>query len=193
MVAARNHDVAFIVMLAGPGVPGSELLVEQVLRISEATGMSHADAEKSAAKEREVLALIVKEKDNAVLEKELRTKLTGDASEAQLSGEIKTISSPWFRFFLTYDPATSLRKVTCPVLALNGSKDTQVSAQQNLPAIRKALEEGGNKHFEIVELAGLNHLFQTAKTGAPGEYAEIEETMSPVALDRIAGWILQQD
>jgi hypothetical protein len=78
------------------------------------------------------------------------------------------------------------------VLALNGSLDLQVPPAQNLPAIRKALEEGGNKHFEAVELPGLNHLFQPAKTGSPTEYAQIEETISPVALDKIASWILKQ-
>ena len=80
----------------------------------------------------------------------------------------------------------------CPVLAINGEKDVQVSPKQNLPAIRKALEEGGNQHVETDELPGLNHLFQTAKTGAPSEYGEIEETMSPVAMEKIASWILKQ-
>jgi uncharacterized protein len=103
--------------------------------------------------------------------------------------EIEQFTSPWFRYFLTYDPATALRRVTCPVLVLNGSLDKQVLPDQNLPAIRKALEEAGNKHFEIDELQGLNHLFQTAKTGSPLEYAQIEETISPVALDKIAKWI----
>jgi fermentation-respiration switch protein FrsA (DUF1100 family) len=78
------------------------------------------------------------------------------------------------------------------VLDLNGEKDLQVPPKLNLPAIRQALEEGGNKHFETDELPGLNHLFQTARTGAPSEYAEIEETMSPVALEKMAGWILNQ-
>jgi hypothetical protein len=75
---------------------------------------------------------------------------------------------------------------------LNGEKDLQVPPDQNLPAIRKALEAGGNKNFEIVELPGLNHLFQDAKTGAISEYAEIEETISPIALDRMSNWILKQ-
>jgi len=78
------------------------------------------------------------------------------------------------------------------VLALNGKKDLQVPPTLNLPVIRQALEEGGNKHFETDELPGLNHLFQTARTGAPSEYAEIEETISPVALEKIGGWILKQ-
>ncbi len=82
--------------------------------------------------------------------------------------------------------------MTCPVLAIDGEKDRQVLPQQNLPAIRKALEAGGNTHFEVDELPGLNHLFQTAKTGSPSEYAEIDETISPVALEKISSWILKQ-
>jgi uncharacterized protein len=96
------------------------------------------------------------------------------------------------QYFIHYDPATALSKVTCPVLALNGEKDVQVPPKQNLPAIRQALEAAGNKNFEIDELPGLNHLFQTAKTGGLSEYAEIEETMSPVALEKIASWILKR-
>jgi uncharacterized protein len=192
MVAARNSDVAFIVMMAGSGVPGDQILPEQVLLLSEAAGVDKADAEKRAATEREVLALVEKDKDDAVLEKDLHEKLSDQAVQAQLGAQIKKISSPWFRYFLTYDPATALRKVKCPVLVLNGEKDCQVSPAQNLPAIRQALTQGGNKNFEIDELPGLNHLFQTAKTGAVSEYAEIDETMSPVALQKIAEWILKQ-
>lgn len=78
------------------------------------------------------------------------------------------------------------------LLVLNGELDKQVLPQQNLPRIRKALQEGGNEHFEIDELPGLNHLFQTAKTGSLAEYAQIEETMSPIALDKMSSWILKQ-
>ena len=127
-----------------------------------------------------------------VLDPELRAKMSGDVPEAQIGMEIKQLTSPWFRYFLTYDPATALRKVTCPVLVLNGSLDKQVLPVQNLPPIRKALAEAGNKNVEIDELPGLNHLFQTAKTGAPTEYAQIEETLSPVALEKMATWIGKQ-
>jgi hypothetical protein len=192
MVAARNPDVAFIVMMAGSGVPGDEILVAQVEAIDESSGKTHAEAVQAGTREREILNLIKTEKDPAVLEKKLKDKMAEDGLEAQLGIEIKALTSPWFRFFMTYDPATALRKVTCPVLALNGEKDRQVPPKQNLPAIRKALEEGGNKHFEIVELPGLNHLFQTAKTGSPNEYAQIEETIAPVALDTMTVWILKQ-
>jgi uncharacterized protein len=190
MAAAQNPDVAFIVMMAGSGVPGDEILVAQGMLISEAAGTSHEEAEKNATDEREVLQIVEHEKDDAALEKELREKLAGKITEAQLRAQIKTLASPWFRYFLTYDPATALRKVTCPVLALIGEKDLQVPPKQNLPVIRKALADGGNKNFEVDELPGLNHLFQTAKTGAISEYSEIEETIAPVALENIASWIL---
>jgi len=155
-------------------------------------GVSREKAEQNATEQRELLALVKREKDNSELEKKLREKLAGTVPEAQLGTQIKQISSPWFRYFIAYDPATALRKVTCPVLVINGEKDLQVPPKQNLPAIRTALEPAGNKNFEVDELPGLNHLFQTAKTGSPAEYAEIEETMSPVALEKVASWILKQ-
>jgi pimeloyl-ACP methyl ester carboxylesterase len=192
MIAARDHDIAFIVMMAGPGVPGDQILVAQVRAIDLASGKSPEEAEKDATREREVLDLLRTDKNDAMLEKDVRAKLGADTPEAKVGMSIKQLTSPWFRYFVSYDPAVALRKVQCPVLAIIGEKDVQVPAKQNLPAIRKALEEGGNKHFDAEELPGLNHLFQTAKTGGPGEYAQIEETISPVALEKMAGWILQQ-
>jgi len=192
MIAARNKDVSFIVMMAGTGVPGDQILPAQAEAIAVASGTNPDEAAKNAAKEKEMLTLVETEKDQSVLEKELKEKMAGDVPDAQIGMQIQQITSPWFRYFLTYDPASALRKVTCPVLAINGSLDKQVLPDQNLPAIRKALDEAGNKHVEIDELPGLNHLFQTAKTGAPTEYAEIEETMSPIALEKITSWILKQ-
>ncbi len=192
MVAARNSDVAYIVMMAGTGVPGDQVIVAQGEAIALASGKTKEEAAKSRTKEEQIIKLVEMEKDQAVLEKQLRDKMAGDVPEGQIGMQIKQVTSPWFHYFLTYDPATALRKVTCPVLVLNGSLDKQVLPDQNLPPIRKALEDGGNKHFEIDELAGLNHLFQTAKTGAPSEYAQIAETMSPVVLEKISSWILKQ-
>jgi fermentation-respiration switch protein FrsA (DUF1100 family) len=197
MIAARNPDVAFIVMMAGTGVPGDQVLVAQGEAIAVASGTKPEEAAKHAAKEKEMLALIEAakvrtEKDDAALETKLREKMADDVPEAQISLQIKQLTSPWFRYFLTYDPAVALRKVTCPVLVLNGEKDKQVLPEQNLPPIRQALTQAGNKHFEVDELPGLNHLFQTATTGSPAEYAQIEETMSPVAMEKMATWIAKQ-
>jgi uncharacterized protein len=192
MIAARNHDVAFIVMMAGTGVPGDEVLAAQIEAISIANGKTPEAAAKDAAQERELLKLVGTEKDPAQLEKELKEKMAAESPAAQAGLQVELLTSPWFRYFMTYDPATALRKVRCPVLVLNGSLDKQVLPDQNLPAIRKALDEAENKNVEIDELPGLNHLFQTAKTGAPSEYSQIEETISPVALEKMANWISKQ-
>jgi pimeloyl-ACP methyl ester carboxylesterase len=193
MIAARNKSVAFIVLLAGPGVPGSQIIPEQTRLIDRASGMSADQAEKAAADERKLLDLVIKDKDPAVLETDLRAQLIADnMPSAQIDASIKTLTSPWFRYFITYDPATALRHVTCPVLALNGSNDLQVPPSQNLPAIEAALIEAGNTHYDTIQMPGLNHLFQTSATGSPADYARIEETISPVVLAKIAFWIREQ-
>jgi hypothetical protein len=97
--------------------------------------------------------------------------------------------NPWFRFFLTYDPVPTLEEVHCPVLAVTGEKDLQAPPDPNLAIIGDALNAGGNERVTLLELPGLNHLFQTAETGAPSEYGQIEETMSPALLDAVSGWI----
>lgn len=191
MIAARNRDVAFIVMMAGTGVSGDQVLVAQVELVTEASGKSHEEAVKAGAEEGEILALMKQNPDPAAFDKAVKEKFAHQLPGTRGLATINALKSPWLRYFVAYDPAVALSKVTCPVLALNGEKDVQVSPQQNLPAIRKALEAAGNKNFEVDELSGLNHLFQTAKTGAPKEYGEIEETISPVALEKISGWILK--
>ncbi len=95
----------------------------------------------------------------------------------------------WFRYFLSYDPRPTLMKAHVPVLAINGEKDLQVPAKEDLEGISQALKDAGNKDYKIVLLPNLNHLFQTTKTGAPSEYAEIEETIAPIALQTIGDWI----
>ena len=192
MVAAHDHDVAFVVMMAGSGVPGDQIIEAQQKLIEETAGESKEKVDLDTEREAEIIELIEKTQDNAALDKQLRTLMGASLPEAQLAAQLKNVETPWFRSFLTYDPATALRQLTCPVLVLNGEKDLQVPPKLNLPAIRKALDEAGNKHYEIDELPGLNHLFQTAKTGLPSEYGEIEETISPAVLQKIAAWILHQ-
>jgi fermentation-respiration switch protein FrsA (DUF1100 family) len=191
MAAAADRSVAFIVMMAGSGVPGDQIIVEQGRLIEMASGASADKAAQDAEKERETLKLVETDKDPAELKRLLGAKLAAEgAPDAQVAAQIKAATSPWFKFFITYDPAAALRKLTIPVLVLNGSLDLQVPPAQNLPAIRKAL--AGDKRAEIDELPGLNHLFQTAKTGSPAEYGQIEETISPLALEKIASWIVKQ-
>jgi fermentation-respiration switch protein FrsA (DUF1100 family) len=96
---------------------------------------------------------------------------------------------PWLKYFVSYNPVTDLRKVTCPVLAITGAKDTQVDAKTNLKLITNVLTQSRNKDFKTVELPQLNHMLQTATTGDLTEYSQIEETMSPVALNTITNWV----
>jgi hypothetical protein len=115
---------------------------------------------------------------------------TADELEPQIQAQLAQLDGPGLRYFLSYDPLPALRALDRPVLALNGEKDTQVPPRENLDAIRRALTAGDNDDFAVVELPELNHLFQTAGTGAPTEYGSIEETMSPVALEMMTSWIL---
>ena len=100
-----------------------------------------------------------------------------------------TFNTPWFKYFMSFDPTPYLKKLKCKVLALNGSKDVQVIASQNLPGIEAALKKSNIKNYEVKELPGLNHLFQTCKTCTVNEYGKLEETFSPAALDIITEWL----
>lgn len=103
--------------------------------------------------------------------------------------KIKQITTPWMKFFMKYDPASNLALVKCPVLAVNGEKDLQVSAQENLSAIENSLKKGGNKDIITKIYPNLNHLFQETKTGNPAEYQTIEQTFSPLVMEDFTKWI----
>ncbi len=208
MVAAVSPVPTFIVLLAGPGMPGSDLLALQGRLISEANGTKPEDAARNAEKSRTILEMFRDNKPEpdiraailAAIEAELaiepttkdkpaeeRTKLANESTTQQMM----TMASPWMRRFLQIDPTVALRKVTIPVLALNGEKDLQVPPKENLAGIAEALKAAGNAHVTTKELPGLNHLFQTSETGSPSEYADIEETFAPAALDAVTAWILE--
>jgi pimeloyl-ACP methyl ester carboxylesterase len=197
MVAAGSKNVAFIVMLAGPGVPGDEILIEQSASIASANGASKADVKKLKEINRKIYTIVKSGRDIQAISADIRATLTSIDSTARsnsdaIDAQIAQITTPWMRFFLSHDPRPVLKKVTCPVLALNGSKDAQVAAEQNLVEIEKALRAGGNKDATVRELPGLNHLFQTAVKGTPDEYGRIEETFSLKALTFIGDWILKK-
>ena len=110
--------------------------------------------------------------------------------EEFVSQQVAAVTTPWWIFFLKYDPAVSLTKVTCPVLELNGDKDVQVTSKENLAAITNSLRNLNNK-VTTKEMPGLNHFFQECKECTPQEYAELEQTFSPKALAEISTWILK--
>ena len=195
-VAAKDPRIAFIVLMAGPGVPLSEVLRAQRAALAPAMGWNPEQITKAQAMFDHVDAAMRGSKDQA----DARTQALqvikaegGDLTRAPGAADALAdqLSSGWMRDLLHYDPRPTLAKVKCPILALNGSKDGQVPPRQNLPAIREATT--GNPDVTIVELPGLNHLFQTANTGAVGEYADIEETIAPIALDTMSAWIRKHE
>ena len=206
MVASQSRDVAFIVLMAGTGLPGEEILHMQAALIAEAEGASDERIARSRARQQRIFAVLKEEEDHAVAEGKIRKiivdglqeELTEEEKEAMgdpeayVESQLRNILSPWFRHFLTYDPRPTLMKVKCPVLAIIGEKDLQVPPKENLRALEEALAAGGNTNYTIRELPSLNHLFQTAETGAVSEYAKIEETISPTALEMIGDWILER-
>ncbi|HEY2737951.1 MAG TPA: alpha/beta fold hydrolase, partial [Thermoanaerobaculia bacterium] len=205
LAASRSKDVAFIVMMAGTSVPGYEILPAQVEAIDVASGQTADKAKKEADITRAALGLVRAEKDEAVLRTKLKAlfvehKDDVDADDLKQAGsldafverQVKSLTSPWFRYFLDYDPRPALRQVKVPVLALNGELDKQVLPDQNLPSIEQTLHESKNPDVTVRRLPGLNHLFQTAQTGSPTEYATIQETLSPAVLDLMTHWILER-
>ena len=205
MAAARSSDVAFVVSLGGPGIPGEQLLYLQGAALNRAMGASVETIEKNRAVQEQMFAIVKREKDNVAAERELRAltkKVQSELSDAErssagqgledaLNAQIRMVLSRDFRFFLTYDPGTAWRQVKAPVLALNGALDRQVPASENLSAITAALAAGGNPDYEIASLPKLNHLFQKSETGSFSEYGQLEETFAPVALRNMSDWILR--
>jgi fermentation-respiration switch protein FrsA (DUF1100 family) len=199
MVAARSHDVAFVVMLAGTGIPGDSILALQGRLIAEANGMSPEDAAQAAALNARLFAAIGASHDSADAAVRARAVVRSAtdtlpverraAVTKTFESSLPALLSPWMRMFLAYDPRPALRRVTVPVLAMNGTHDLQVPYRENLPAIEAALEAGGNRDYRIVPMPGLNHLFQTAPTGNPSEYEALTETFAPAALDLLTTWI----
>jgi len=203
MVASRNKAVKFIVLLAGPGVPIIDLMTKQTEDQTRVSGAPESVVKMAAERNRKLYSVVV---DNPTLTTVQLKPVVDSAVYKQFRSEQPTISNqalqqtaaayqalltPWMRYFLTVKPADYLTKVKCPVLALDGSKDMQVDAVSNLAGIKADLEKAGNKHFETVLLPDLNHLMQKANTGALSEYSTIAETVDPIALEKVAGWINQ--
>ncbi|HKY05624.1 MAG TPA: alpha/beta hydrolase, partial [Blastocatellia bacterium] len=205
IAASRSKDVAFIVLMAGTGLPGEEILYLQGALIAKANGATEAMVERNRRLQQIMFRALKEEKDDVAVRQRIKAdfaKMTAgspteqeqssSAMDAEIDMQLKRLLTTWFRYFLTYDPRPALTRVQVPVLAINGELDLQVPADANLAAIEKALKAGGNKDHTIVKLPRLNHLFQTSQTGSPAEYVKIDETIAPVALQTISDWIVKQ-
>lgn len=203
IAAVKNpEDISFIVMLAGVGIPGDELIMLQSDKIARAEGRPENEILKSLEYQKILVEKLKSDLPNDVIENDIRKILsdvfknlpeleqeTKENIQKNVDIQIKTIMSDWYRNFLRYNPSEYLEKIKTPVLALNGDKDVQVPSKENLSAIERSLIKAGNKNFKVLELKGLNHLFQTAETGAISEYGKIEETFSQSALVEILNWL----
>lgn len=202
MLAANDSSLAFLVLLAGTGLPGKDILLLQQGLIAKANGVSKKDRKAAHKTNKEVFAIMQSGKnpneireqlrkyfDKIIDEKEMENLPQGMSKQVYIGMQLSSLTQPWMLYFLSHDPSTVLENVKVPVLALNGSKDLQVLAKENLSAIKKALHKGGNKRVTTKEFPKLNHLFQTSKTGSPAEYENIEETFSPEVLEYMLQWM----
>jgi pimeloyl-ACP methyl ester carboxylesterase len=207
MVATSRKDISFLILLAGPGIKNIDLMTEQNIAILESSGIRKAAATAYGELYKKILTDVVQSADSAAaitaagkslndwiektgepVVKELDLLLP-QKQEDLVKTLVQTLYTPWFRFFISYDPVPALEKIKCPVLVLNGSKDIQVLPASNLNSMKEALKKAGNKKVEIKEIPQLNHLFQTCNTCTLQEYSLLTETFSPVALQIISEWL----
>lgn len=193
IAAADNDRIEFLVLLAGPGTSTVQLIRSQSRLMGMSQGRSEEELDRAAPIVERIFSEVALSSGSEDARRRVADLLTPDAIElvafktASKDMLVELYARNWFRYFLQYEPQDFLARLEVPVLALNGSLDQQVPAKENLTAIRTALAD--NPDVTIHELDGLNHMFQTAATGSFGEYADIEETMSPVVLGLVANWI----
>jgi uncharacterized protein len=191
-VAAADKSVAFVIMIAGPSIRGDKLFVLQSAMTAKAYGAPDDYIAKRKIFDQELYSAILSAPSESSALDRAKILVTHGVTEKIVdANEEETLTkedtTPWERYFLAYDPAPTLARLTVPVLVLNGSLDVQVPAKENLAAAREALRN--NSNATVIELRGMNHLLQDAKTGAPNEYNDIEETMSPAAIKIITDWL----
>ena len=204
MVAVQDKRISFIVLMAGTGISGGDILLLQQGLIGRASGMKEEELKTTNELNTHIYKLMNEIQNTDTLKLKITDYLMAKSNELPdlnipqgstvndyIDIVIKQTLSPWMLAFIRYNPAAMLEKVKCPVLAINGDKDMQVPSKVNIPAIENALKKGGNKLSTCQELPGLNHLFQECKTGLPKEYVEIEQTIAPIALETMTNWILK--
>ena len=207
IAAARSGDVAFIVLMAPPGLTGEKIMIAQGEAIGRAQLIPEADIQENVTLQRRIFAAVRTGQGWTEIRDEIRRmtiarveKLPAEKrkaipdveqyAEKTADQQVKGVQSAWFRFFLDYDPAPALTKVRCPVLALFGELDLQVVPHdENQKAIADALERGGNKDFTLKTIPKANHLFQEATTGSPVEYGTLKKAFAPGFLSELTAWL----
>ena len=207
IVADERKEIKFIILLAGPGIPIIDLMQQQMEAISKSNGETSAKARANGQLMRIVWDESAKNEDSATTIKHIRAKIqswskTLDTAtlatfksqdttviNQQIIAAMTALNSKWYKYFISFNPQPYLEKLDCKVLALNGSKDVQVIASTNLKGIKQSLQKSKSPEYEVIEIPGLNHLFQSCKTCNPAEYINLEESFSPVALEMMGNWL----
>jgi pimeloyl-ACP methyl ester carboxylesterase len=198
IVASRNPNIAFVISLAGTGVPGREVLRQQNYDILIASGGTEAQALAASNNIVRFLDIVKNNKDSTTCADKLRMVMDSAYANQKplipdwdefLKNQIGFLTSPWMRFFAEHDPAEDWKMVKCPVLAFNGEKDIQVNPDQNLPAIAAALDAGKNYNYEMIVMNGMNHLFQRCVYCTIDEYANLLESISPDVILEMGDWV----
>ena len=209
LAASRSENVAFIILMAGPALNGEQIILAQTELIMRADSASEQEIKDALSMNKRIYDIVKSGGDLASfrpeLEKQARRAMEAMKPEARESikdpdayikarvdATIKQVSTPWFKYFLTYDPQPALEKIHCPVLALFGERDLQVPAEMDKTAMEKALRQGGNKDFTLKILPKANHLFLSAVTGSPSEYPTLKKEFVPGFLKTMTDWILKR-
>jgi hypothetical protein len=203
MVAAQHPEIYGVISLAGPGVKGADLLIEQQCLISKAVGASEKEVKKirsfsetfypiltldSLPMVRKNAEVFLTDYVKSIKKKELKKNGIEDQN-TWVQMNLSAYVNPWMLYFINYNPAFDLKNIRCHYLALNGTTDLQVPSKMNLEAISLNCNPGLGKVKRIQELAGLNHLFQPSLTGNPNEYGSNEITFDIGAIQAILGFL----
>ena len=207
LIAASEKGINFIIFLAAPGEDIIKLMIDQNEAIYKKAGVSKENTAAYLELYKEIITAAAHHDTGALRPKIQKivdewishtpknvvlatTRIHDEASKMALIDQFANqLAHPWFKYFLQYQPAPYIQKISAKVLALNGGNDIQVISGPNLAAIQKALKNGKSKVFEVKEFPGLNHLFQKCNTCTTNEYNQLEQTISPEVLDYMTAWI----
>lgn len=209
MAALRSESVSFLILMATTGVPGHEVLQAQLELIAPTQSMSQQELEERLEVQRRSFEAARSGEGFEELEADLRRQVLRSLEdlpeeerraitdeeefvETRVQIALQAMQTPWFKFFLDYDPAVTLRRVTVPVLAVFGGRDLQVPPEVNRPEIEQALALAGNQDVTSVTFPRANHLFQEAGTGSPSEYPTLDKRFVPGFLELMSGWVLSR-
>ncbi|MHC4098836.1 MAG: alpha/beta hydrolase family protein [Planctomycetota bacterium] len=209
LAASRSEDAAFIICLASFGIGGEKAHIAQTTSIARADGASEQEIEVLVENMKRIISLIRNEANEAEIrplitmmvknqiasmsqKSKKETKEDDEAVDARVDCVLSQYKSPWFRFFLDYDPKPALEHVMCPELFLFGELDTQVPAEVHRMAIWDVLKKSGNNNYTLKTIPKANHVFQEANTGSPSEYMSLEKKFVPGFLEFMSDWVLKR-